>query len=259
MDTIVVALPVYNEEKGLPKLLEKLIQLESIYHHHFHIVVVNDGSSDMTKEILDQYTKQYHYITCLEHRNNKGLGEAMKTLFAHVLQVYKDRDIVVTLDADNTHNPKTIPPLVAKLQQEDLDVVIASRFIHGGQEVGLSLMRKIYSRGARSFFKIFFPIQGVNDYSSGFRAYRIGYLRKAVQMYDGHLITSSGFECMVEILARFSKLGIKAGEYPLVLEYNLKETPSKMKVVKTIKGYFKLLKKVKDPRKLMPKEARSYE
>ncbi|MDD2481943.1 MAG: hypothetical protein PHF82_07435, partial [Lutispora sp.] len=59
--------------------------------------------------------------------------------------------------------------------------------------------------------------------------------------------TSKGFECMAEILARFSKIGVEAGEYPLILEYNLKEGKSKMKVLRTIKGYFSLVHRVKKP------------
>jgi len=96
------------------------------------------------------------------------------------------------------------------------------------------------SRGASLFCKITFPIKNVRDYSCGFRAYNIGYLKKVFELYQGNLVESSGFECMVEILGRCSKVGIKAAEYPLVLEYNLKEGPSKMKVVKTTMGYFKL-------------------
>lgn len=247
MNTVVVALPAYNEEKGLPKLLDKLIALKWDYEKELHIVVVNDGSSDQTKQVLQNYSREHSFITHLEHLENKGLGEAMKTLFAYVLSKYDDQDTVVTLDADNTHNPKIIPEMVSKLKAENLDVVIASRFISGGEEIGLSPIRKVYSRGARSFFKLFFPIDHVNDYSCGFRAYRIGYFRQASHLYHDRLITSNGFECMVEILARFSKIGVDAGEYPLVLEYNLKETPSKMNVKKTITGYFKLLKKVKAP------------
>lgn len=247
MNKVVVALPAFNEEKGLPKLLDKLIALKLGYEKELHLVIVNDGSSDRTKQILKMYSYEYPFITYLEHRKNKGLGEAMNTLFAYVLSEYDDQDIVVTLDSDNTHNPKIIPEMVSKLETENLDVVIASRFISGGEEIGLSFIRKVYSRGARSFFKLFFPIEQVNDYSCGFRAYRIGYFRNASYLYNDRLITSDGFECMVEILARFSKIGVDAGEYPLVLEYNLKETPSKMNVKKTIVGYFKLLKKVKAP------------
>ncbi|MGO4889037.1 glycosyltransferase family 2 protein [Anaerobacillus sp. MEB173] len=250
MNSIIVALPAYNEEIGLPKLLDKLINVRRYMTKPLEVVIVNDGSTDRTKQVLDHYSTNYPFITYIDHEQNKGLGEAMKTLFTHILHGYGDDDIVVTLDADNTHNPNIIPSIVSKLEKEKLDVVIASRFTEGGIEVGLSPLRKLYSRGAKLFFKVFFPIANVNDYSSGYRAYRIQYLRKAFNLYNGKVITSNGFECMVELLARFSKIGIKVGEYPLVLEYHLKETPSKMNVVKTITGYFTLLSKVKKPPRL---------
>ncbi len=251
MNRVIIALPAYNEEKGLPKLLDKIIALKSNFEKELYLVVVNDGSSDNTKQVLEHYSTKYSFVSYIDHQKNKGLGEAMKTLFAYVLREYRDEDIAVTLDADNTHHPKIIPAMVQQLEDDSLDVVIASRFAAGGEEKGLSPLRKLYSRGARSFFNLFFPIDNVNDYSSGYRAYRIGYVRRAFDLYNGNMISSKGFECMVEILARFSKIGVRAGEYPLVLEYNLKETRSKMNVRKTIAGYFKLVKKVKQPTRMI--------
>lgn len=247
MRKIIVGLPAYNEESALPKLLDKLVLLKDHFGESLHVVVVNDGSTDGTGEIIKQYSNRYPFLYSIDHPVNKGLGEGMKTLFHYALDHFGSHDILVTLDADNTHNPMIIPSLVSKLEQDQLDLVIASRFLPGGKEMGLSFSRKLYSRGAALFFKLFFPISNVLDYSCGFRAYQLGYVKKAFEDYEDKVITSNGFECMVEILARFSKIGVRAGEYPLVLEYHLKETPSKMKIVKTISGYFKLLMKVKQP------------
>ncbi len=244
---VIVGLPAFNEENGLPKLLDKMIALKEQLSDRFSIIIVNDGSSDHTEEVLRDYANQYPFVHYINHDVNKGLGEAMQTLFQHAVETFADHDILITLDADNTHNPAIIPGLIKKLDHDDLDVVIASRFTKGGKEIGLSAIRKVYSRGAKLFLKTFYPIPYVNDYSCGYRAYRVGYLKKAYQIYGGKLITTNGFECMVEILARFSKIGVHAGEFPLRLEYNLKEGESKLPVVKTIVGYFKLLKKVKKP------------
>ncbi|MDN4492524.1 glycosyltransferase family 2 protein [Ureibacillus aquaedulcis] len=247
MNKIIVGLPAYNEEAALPKLLDKLVVLNNSFEGKFHVVVVNDGSTDQTGVVLEKYASNYPFLSYINHPANKGLGEGMKTLFQYCLDNFDDTDVLITLDADNTHNPNIIPSLVSKLESEHLDLVIASRFTQGGKELGLSLSRKFYSRGAKLFFKLFYPIPNVSDYSCGYRAYQLGYVRKAFDRYQDKLITSNGFECMVEILARFSKIGVKAGEYPLVLEYQLKETASKMKIGKTILGYFKLLPKVKQP------------
>lgn len=244
---IIVGLPAYNEERALPKLLDKLLFLNDVYNNRFRIIVVNDGSNDNTENILKEYKENHDFVNYINHNVNLGLGRAIYTLFCNVCQNYGKDDILITLDADNTHNPNIIPKMIDKLLSEKLDVVIASRFTPGGKEIGLTLERKIYSRGAAALLKIFFPINNVLDYSCGFRAYNIGYLQRAIESYSGNLVTSNGFECMAEILARFSKIGVKAGEYPLVLEYNLKEGRSKMKVLNTIKGYFSLIHRVKKP------------
>jgi dolichol-phosphate mannosyltransferase len=241
---IVIGLPAYNEELGLSKLLEKIKYLENQFNRSFSVVIVNDGSNDGTERILNMYAKLYPFITCLHHPNNKGLGEAIKTMFGYVCEHFNESDVLITLDADNTHNPNIIPEMINKLKSEQLDLVIASRFIEGGKEVGLPLHRKLYSRGAAFLLKVFFPIPNVKDYSSGYRCYRIGYLQKAMSILNNQLVTVKGFECMAEIIARFSKIGLKAGEYPLVLQYDLKENKSKMKAVRTIAGYFNLIKKV---------------
>lgn len=242
---IVVGLAAYNEEAALPGLIKNIINVRKVLGDRLSIVIVNDGSEDNTGDIAQEFSRRYPFIKVLNHDKNRGLGKAMKTLLEHVTDHFNEDDILVTMDADNTHTPDIIPAMVDKLENEKLDVVIASRFTRGGREIGLSLVRRFYSRGAMIFFKIFFPIKNVNDYSCGFRAYRIGFLKKAIDAYDGKLVTTDGFDCMAEIMAKFSRIGVKAGEYPLVLKYNLKEGKSKMKVARTILGYFSLLKKVK--------------
>ena len=244
---IIIGLPAYNEEAVLPELLNKFRRLRTEIGDPLHILVVNDGSIDNTEKILDDYASRYTYIRYISHPVNKGLGEAIKTIFKFVLDNYDKDDVLITLDADNTHNPRIIPLMIDKLKKENLNVVIASRFAQGGKEIGISLDRKIYSRGATYLLKHFFPISNVTDYSCGYRAYELGYLQKAMDLYNGDLITTSGFECMAEILARFSRIGVAAGEYPLELHYEKKKGKSKMKVTKTIMGYFKLLGKIKKP------------
>lgn len=247
---IIIGLPVYNEESGIPKLLEKIILLRQELGNDLQLYIVNDGSTDDTAKILDKYIRGYGYMKYINHPENMGLGEAVKTLINTITLNFNEEDILVILDADNTHNPKIILNMADKLLQEDLDVVVASRFTRGGQEIGVPIIRKTCSRGARIFFKTFFNIENVNDYSCGFRLYKVGYLKRAMDIYQNNLVTSSGFECMAEILAKFSKIGVKAGEYPLVLDYSLKESASKMKILKTTIGYFNLLGKVRKPKNI---------
>ena len=239
---VIVGLPAYNEEAALPRLFGRLQELRQKLGGELKVVAVNDGSEDETGRILEDMAKTCPYLVYLKHEKNKGLGNAVKTLLEYVCNnSFADEDIFVLMDADNTHNPDIIPSMTKKLKEENHDLVIASRFAKGGKEIGVSLARKLISRGAMVFFKIFFPIKNINDYSCGFRAYNIGYLKEAAKIYGGNLVTANGFECMAEILVKLRKIGVKAAECPLVLEYNLKKGKSKIKIFKTVWGYLKLL------------------
>ncbi|RAV08660.1 glycosyltransferase [Paenibacillus contaminans] len=241
---VVVGVPVYNEYPALARLLDKLVALKERLHVPLRVLVVNDGSTDRTEAVLRKYADEHSFIAYENHETNRGLGAAIHTLFARVTEQFAAEDILITIDGDNTHHPRFIPGMVRQLQSQNLDLVIASRFAAGGKEKGVSLTRKLCSRGAKAYFKLFFPIAGVSDYSSGYRGYRIGYLQQAMAAYEGKLVTTEGFACMAEIIAKFSRLGVKAGEYPLVLDYHLKQGRSKMNVAKTVRGYLALLQNV---------------
>ena len=246
-----IGLPAYNEEKNIDRLLEKIHSLKPAFGDSLHVIVVNDGSTDITEAILKNYADRYGYINYINHPRNLGLGNAMNTILAYAVKNFDAQDILITFDADNTHNPDIIPSMVEMLNQKKLDIVIASRFTKDSKEVGLSKIRKIYSRGAMMFCRLVFHIKNVKDYSCGYRAYSIGFLKKLAADYQGEVISSKGFECMVEILAKAGKIGVKAGEYPFVLEYNLKKGQSKMNAKKTIIGYMRLAFKVRKPKTMI--------
>lgn len=245
----VIGLPAYNEENNISKLLDRIHLIKPALGEQLNVLIVNDGSTDKTEEILKQYSSMHDYISYINHPQNMGLGCAISTLLNYAAKNLDDQDVLITFDADNTHNPNIIPYMINSLINDNLDIVIASRFTKGGKEIGLSWIRKAYSRGAMVFCKLIFHIHNVNDYSCGYRAYNIGYLKKLMAVYGENVISSKGFECMVEILAKAGKIGVKAGECPLVLEYNLKQGQSKMNVKKTIMGYMRLAFKVRKPKR----------
>lgn len=241
---VLIGLPAYNEEAGIGNLLRTISRYRNLSRYNINVLVVNDGSKDKTAQIVKLYAKEHKYVTLVEHPENKGLGEAVKTILRYAIENQEDDDILVTMDADNTHSPYLIESMVGTLISHRLDLVVASRFTKGGFELGLNSLRKLYSRGAMFFFKVFFRIRNLNDYSSGFRAYRIGIIKEAQKRWR-ELITTNGFDCMAEIAAKFSRMKIRAGEIPLILNYGAKDGESKMKVAKTIRGYFSLLGKVR--------------
>ncbi|RJE47729.1 MULTISPECIES: glycosyltransferase family 2 protein [unclassified Dehalobacter] len=241
---VLIGLPAYNEATGIIHLFNSIASYREVSRYNIQVLLVDDGSIDDTAEIVSTYARDHGYVTLVRHHGNKGLGEAVKTILRHALETLKDDDVLVTMDADNTHSPLLIESMIETLNSRDLDLVVASRFTSGGYEIGLKTLRKFFSRGARCFFKLFFRIKNLNDYSSGYRAYRVRVIRKAQDRWK-ELITTNGFDCMAEIVAKFSRMEVKAGEVPLILHYQQKEGASKMQVSKTVRGYFALLAKVR--------------
>lgn len=228
---VVVVLPTFNEEQAIKPLLDHLNRVLKEHFPEYSILVVNDGSVDRTAQIVRSY--QGIKIELLEHEFNKGLSEAVKTGLLHAVKITKDSDVIVVMDADNTHSPGLILRM-AMLIEEGNDVVIASRYLPGARVYGLSLYRRFYSYLANLLYRTLFPIRGVRDYTCGYRAYQASILKEAFKHWGGDFINMPGFASTVDIILKLGKLNAIITEVPLILRYDLKPGKSKMNVRKTI-------------------------
>lgn len=236
--TVRVVLPAYNEAKSLRSLLPALIKSLTQEEKRFHIYVVDDGSGDNTSEQVRKISSKMHRLrggklTLIRHEKNLGLSEAINSGLRRAMKDSGDNDIIVTMDADSSHLPGLISRMV-RLIKEGYDVVISSRFASGARVKGVPLGRRILSRGASLLFRILFPIQGVRDYTCGFRAYRVSLLKQAIEKYGVSFIDQKGFSCMVDILLKLREFDPIATEVPMILRYDLKPGKSKMNVGKTV-------------------------
>ncbi len=236
---IFILLPAYNEEAGLEMLVSRLKATIETMRTGYELIVINDGSTDNTLEIAHRLSATLP-LQVIDHGRNRGLGEALKSGFSKAGQLSQPQDIIITMDADNTHPPDLIPTLVEKIENGN-DLAIASRYVKGAEEVGLSFRRKLLSRVASCLLKTFFPIPEVQDYTCGYRAYKAAIVKKALAVYGDTFVQERGFTSIVEILLRLRKLGIRCCEVPLVLRYDYKEGASKMPVLRTISRYGTLI------------------
>lgn len=236
-----MVLPAYNEEQSLGLLLQRLDQSMHEDDLQYEIVVVDDGSTDGTARIAEEYAR--HVPVRLErHEVNRGLGTTIRDGLKAAVSIATDDDIIVVMDADNTHTPGLIRNMI-RVVREGADVVIASRYRPGSYVRGVPLHRKLLSLAARALFQATFPIRGVRDYTCGYRAYRASVLRDAFRRYGDDFVNQEGFQCMVDILLKLRKLDLIFREVPLILRYDLKQGASKMKVLKTIAGSLSLIAK----------------
>ena len=238
-EDLVVVLPAFNEAPALPRLLRRLADAGGA---ELRVLVVDDGSTDTTADEVTALRSLLPNLRLVRHGRNRGLGAALLSGWRAALDQLPDGGIVVTMDADDTHDPGLLAPLVA-LVREGQDVAIASRFAPGGAEIGLSLPRRVLSAGARVVLSALRRIPGVRDYTCGYRAYRAEVLRRALDVYgqDG-LITTAGFACTAEVLLKLAGMGARCAEVPLVLHYELKAGRSKMRIGRTLLGYAHLLR-----------------
>lgn len=231
---LTVVLPIFNEEAALPTLLEHFQSISERLPVALQVIAVNDGSADNSPHILDEYAKAWTALKVLHHPQNRGLGEAMLTGLSAALDRSSTGGAIATLDADGTHDPELLLQMWQLLARGDAQVVIASRFQAGGQEVGVPLHRRLISRLAGEFLRWRIGVPGVRDYTCGYRLYRAETLAAVRKRYGQHFIAESGFSCMVELLLKCHDEGATVREVPMVLRYDLKQSGSKMAMLRTI-------------------------
>lgn len=227
-----VVLPAYNEEQSLPPLLDRISDAMLHARLEYTVLVVDDGSSDATGRIARSYAERIP-LTLETHPVNLGLGATIRDGLTKSCQLADPGDVIVTMDADNSHDPNLIPRMVWSLR-EGRDVVIASRYREGSSVRGVPFARRVFSRVAGAMFQTVFPIAGVRDYTCGFRAYRAGVLQHALSIYGPQFFDQQGFQCMVDIILKLSRMQLIFGELPMVLRYDMKPGASKMNVGQTI-------------------------
>lgn len=234
VDHIAVVLPAYNEEKDLPQLLKRLDESLSKLRRPFHIVVVDDGSADRTAAIAEEaaLTMPVHLV---RHPRNQGLGRAIQT---GLTEARKFGGIVVTMDADNSHDPAYIADMIETFETQDVDLVICSRYQRGSKVVGLNAFRRMLSYGCYLTMKTLLPYRNVRDYSTGFRAYDSAIISRLVQRFGDRMVEQSGFACMLELMAKLRTISARVLEIPYTLRYDQKQGVSKLRVFRTLRQYY---------------------
>lgn len=231
-----VVLPAYNEAVSLPPLLARLAALRQ---PDLLVWVVDDGSKDATADVAAGGAPGLT-VRVVPHAVNMGLGQAVQSGLQAVLEVAGDDDIVVVMDADDTHDPQLIAPLRQAIDA-GADVAICSRYVAGGSDATAPRFRRLLSRGAAMLFRRVLRVPGIHDFTSGYRAYRVDLLRRAAKHWGERLVEEQGFACMVELLLKLRHCQPVIAEVPLVLRYDRKRGDSKLRLRRTVGQYVKLL------------------
>jgi dolichol-phosphate mannosyltransferase len=236
---IYVVLPAYNEEAALRILLPHLYEELSKLGIKFTLCVVDDASTDATPELLKRLSTSIP-IQALRHTVNQNYGAAVKTGVLWVVQHGLPNDVMVLMDADNTHSPAYIPSMLQKIQ-EDYDVVTASYTGEGAGSRGVPPLRRLFSEAANALLRLRFHFPHVKTYTNGYRVYRVAALQNAYSRYGERVIQEANFAGGTELFTKTVRCGGRPAEVPFILDYEKRGTASKINIPRTIASYLRLL------------------
>lgn len=238
--SLYVIVPVFNEAANIESLFQAFRTLSAEFGADFavHFVIVDDGSSDETvASARGLSTGLNANILC--HPVNKGPGGAFATGFGYLADKLGRNDWVITMEGDNTSRHELIRQMFVRTR-EGYDVILASPYMYGGGFSKTSLLRKFLSSGANLVVKDLLGIQGILTVSSFFRLYRGAVLLELQQCFGPGIVERLGFESMVELLMKLIMRQTTISEVPMLLDSSRRQGKSKMKILRTILGYFSL-------------------
>ncbi len=197
-----VALATYNEIENLPGLVDEILRVLPAAD----LLVVDDNSPDGTGRWCDERAAAEPRVRCLHRTGKLGLGSA--TILALRDAIERGYEIVVTMDADWSHDPKYLPELVAAT--EHADVAIGSRYIDGGAIEGWPWHRRKMSRVINRLSRAILQLP-IRDTSGAFRAYRVAKLRQL--KFDA--LRATGYAYLEEILWHLAQADATFAEVPI--------------------------------------------
>lgn len=223
---VTVIVPCYNEEAGLPFLLERLRKMREHGAPDWHFLFVDDGSRDGTFSALLHAAQSETWIEVVRHPENLGLGTALRTGFAHTRS-----PVVCSIDSDCTYPPEKLPEL-AQLIRDGAHIATASAWHPESAAAEGNSTRLWLSRMVSGLYKKLIG-QDIYTFTCLFRAYQTDAIRKV-------RFRSSGFAAVAEIMLRAILSGCIVREVPMRLE-SRRFGESKLRVSDAIMAHVRLL------------------
>ncbi len=240
---------VLDEAQNLKTLLPNLVHEMEVLETSYEIIVCLDGSTDGSFEILSNFQK-FHPIKILPQKNKRGLGIAYKRLFDETLKNSQDDDIIISLDADNTHNPDQIPEMVQHFKDNKLDLLIASRFCNTSIMEDFPWHRKMISKTTSIVLQKLFTVKKVDqknllDYTSGYRIYNSKIIHELFLAKGVSYIVEPEFTYTCELAINISRQDARIDEIPISYDYGKKIGESKLRIFKNLVRLIILVTKLK--------------
>lgn len=205
----IVVLPTYNEADNVGPYVAALRAATACVSASVELLVVDDSSPDGTADRFRTLADD-DGIHVMVRSNKDGLGAAYRAGFAHVLADEPGYDVVISMDADLSHDPAVIPEMLGHIA-DGADAVVGSRYVDGGGTLNWPFYRRLLSRWGNAYTRTILRL-GVRDCTSGFRAYRSG----ALAAIEPQSTTADGYAFLTELVRRLDRAGFRVDETPIV-------------------------------------------
>lgn len=226
MLSISVVIPIYNEEDVIKQNISKVIDYFKKSGFDYELILVDDGSTDNSWIIINQFKDGK--IKILENDINRGKGYTVKK---GILE--SSKECILFMDADLSAPLDEIHKLLSYTSQ--YDIVIASRAVAGSKQQNKPLYQKILGISGNLLIRLF-AVKGVHDTQCGFKLFN----SKCKRIFEQQTIDRWGFD--IEVLFLAQKMGYNIKEVPIFWNHSLNTRVKKIDYIKTLFELYKIKK-----------------
>jgi dolichol-phosphate mannosyltransferase len=202
----VVVLPTYNERDNIEPYLRAVREVST----EIEVLVVDDSSPDGTADLARTLGAELGGVTVLQRTSKDGLGSAYRAGFRQVLAATPAFDVILSMDADLSHDPAVIPAMLT-LIEGGADAVIGSRYVRGGGTTDWPVRRQLLSKWGNAYTRTVLRLTP-RDCTSGYRAYRA----TALAAIEPDSTSAEGYAFLTELVRRLTRRGYRIVETPIV-------------------------------------------
>jgi len=194
-----IIIPIYNEAATISEIVKRVHKVPLEWSKE--VIVVNDASTDGTKEVLKAIKVSYPELSVVDHAHNQGKGAAIRSGIPHATG-----DVIIVQDADLEYDPRDLPKLLAPIENGYADVVFGNRF-HGGEHRVLYFWHSIGNKFLTLLSNALTNLN-LNDMEVGYKAFRSEILRQVT-------IESDRFGFEPEVTAKVARMNCRIYEVPI--------------------------------------------
>ena len=204
INSVSILIPCFNEEKTIKKVIDKVLNID-LGNISREIIIINDGSTDQTKTLLESY-EDIKNVKLIHHDRNYGKGKALRSGIKNALN-----DIIIIQDADLEYDPDQYHNLLKPFIETEADIVYGSRFLGGGDYNRLLFFWHSIANKILTLICNFFSNLNMTDMETGFKVFK----REVLQSID---LKENSFGIEPEITIKLAKKKFIFFEVPI--KYN---------------------------------------